>query len=282
MKKAISILLVISMLSVLCVSSCALEKNNVSDTSSQVETVVIDGKIFKISRSSSRNSGLTITVSGENESSILTRQGNKITIKEEVNGVTREFSFDVPDTDTDSVLSSSDIHEDDQNGLSRITNSYATEYWNFYCKSNTSRVNTAGILWQIKTPELTEHAAYDGNNAVYRADARAFENDLYEINAQISECNNIMIQWGESAFVNAVATHIAFASIGAIGGIPGVAAALTISTITGILTELGATARSASYWKSASDLADRARRDFYVFRSETESQIESFPLATAF
>lgn len=94
MKKAISILLVIAMLSVLCIS----------DASSQVETVVIDGKTFKISCSSSRNSDLTITVSGENESSILTRQGNKITIKEEVNGVTREFSFDVPDTDTDSVL----------------------------------------------------------------------------------------------------------------------------------------------------------------------------------
>lgn len=94
MKKAISILLVIAMLSVLCIS----------DVSSQVETVVIDGKSFKISRTSSRNSGLTITVSGENESSTLTRQGNKITIKEEVNGVTREFSFDVPDTDTDSVL----------------------------------------------------------------------------------------------------------------------------------------------------------------------------------
>lgn len=104
MKKAISILLVMSMLSVLCVSSCALEKSSVSDASSQVETVVIDGKRFKISRSSSRNSGLTITVSGENESSILTRQDNKITIKEEVNGVTREFSFDVPDTDADPVL----------------------------------------------------------------------------------------------------------------------------------------------------------------------------------
>lgn len=93
MKKAIAVLLVITMLSVLCVS----------DALSQVETVVIDGKRFEISRSSSKDSGLTITVSGENESSVLTRQGNKITIKEEVNGVTREFSFDVPDADTDSA-----------------------------------------------------------------------------------------------------------------------------------------------------------------------------------
>lgn len=138
------------------------------------------------------------------------------------------------------------------------------------------------FLMQTPTPFFHRPTAYDGNNAVYRADARAFENDLYEINAQISECDNIMIQWGESALVNAVATQIAFVSIGAIGGVPGVAAALTLSTITGILTEVGATARSASYWKSASDLADRARRDFYVFRSETESQIESFPLAAAF